>query len=118
MPKAKLFAKFWKSATFGRALGLHVEHADVEPLGGREIAPHVTGEACGDEEAVRDLRGVFDELAQHRRLALAELPVEVAIEGLAVDRRVGGDDLERGGVGGEGQVPVGVEGLGVGALGT
>ena len=69
----------------GGALGLHVEHADVEALGSAEIAPHVAWKALGDEQAVGDLRGVVDEIAQHRRLALGELAIEVAVERLAVD---------------------------------
>ena len=48
--------------------------------------------------------------------ALGELAVEVAVEGLAVDGRIGGDDLESSRIGREREVPIGIKGLGVDAL--
>ena len=74
------------------------------------------GKPCGTSKSVRHLRGVVDQVAQHRRLALGELAIEIAIERLAVDRGIGGDDLERGGIGRERQVAVGIERLRVAAL--
>ena len=69
------------------------------------------GKPFGHEQAVRHLRGVIDEIADHRPLALFELAIEITVERLAVDGGIGGDDLQRGGIGGERQIAVGVKRL-------
>jgi len=66
---------------------------------------------CWHQQSVRDLRCVFDEIADHCALALVELAIEVAIQWLAVDGRIGCNYLQRGGVGGEREIAVGVERL-------
>jgi hypothetical protein len=105
-------AKFWKSG----ALRFHVEHADIKALCRAEVAPCVAGETGRHQQSVCHLCGVLDKIADHGALALVELAVEVAVERLAVDGRIGGDDLQGGGIGRKREVPIGVERFGACAL--
>ena len=95
----------------GRALRLHVEHADIEAL--RRVQGRATRRAGSPrhQQSVRHLRRILDQVADHCSLALGELAVEIAVERLAVDGRIGRDDLQRGGIGRERQIAVGVERL-------
>jgi hypothetical protein len=47
------------------ALGFHVEHADIEALGRRKIAPHVTRKVFGHEQIVCDAGGIIASNPRH-----------------------------------------------------